>query len=275
MAKSTLYIVGVGLGTGHVTMEALSIIRNIKYIFVDGYTSIHENINDILSQARGIVKILNRADLEDRSGEDIIKVLEEGHDAALLVIGDPMIATSHAAIAYIVKRMGFNVKIVNSVSIVCATISQAGLSPYKLGPIATITYPRLNVLSLRAYEVLSDNIARGLHTLFLLDIRDDGSFMNNKEAVELLKKMEEEEGKGIINDDLLGIFLARIGWSSQEIVISSITKAPDLGNPPHAIIIPGELNPVERDYLIHVLGADPGLINKHINLIKGFIKERH
>lgn len=87
--------------------------------------------------------------MENKSGEVIMRKLENGRNAALLVIGDPMIATTHAAIAVIARRRGFNVKIINSVSIVCAVLSQLGLSPYKLGPVATITYPRMGVLSMR------------------------------------------------------------------------------------------------------------------------------
>ncbi|WP_069807990.1 diphthine synthase [Vulcanisaeta thermophila] len=268
MRKTTLYIVGVGLGVGHLTREALDIIRSVDHVFLETYTSMHEDINTVISQARGGVRILTRTDLEDRNAEEIIRVLREGRDAALLVIGDPMIATSHASVAYIVRRMGFEVKIVNSVSILCAALSQAGLSPYKLGPVATVTYPRINILSHRAYEVLRDNLSRGLHTLLLLDIKDDGSFMGINEAVELLMRMEGEEGLGIINDDLMGIFMARIGWRNQEVRVSSITKVPSIGDPPHVIIIPGELNPVEMDYLVQVLNADNELIQRHQRLVK-------
>lgn len=273
MTKSTLYIVGIGLGIGHLTTEALNVIRNVNYIFMETYTSIHEDIKNILNDAKGIIKTVNRADLEDRNGEVIINVLKKGYDAALIVIGDPMIATSHTAIAYLVRRMGFNVKIINSVSILCASMSQAGLSPYKVGPVATITYPRLGTLSFRAYEILMDNLTRGLHTLLLLDIRDDGSFMKANEAVELLMKMEKENNKGIVNDKLMGIFLARIGWKTQEIIVSSITKPPDLGEPPHAIIVPGELNPVEQEYLIYVLNADQNLVSNHVSLVKKLIRK--
>ncbi|WP_243678634.1 SAM-dependent methyltransferase [Vulcanisaeta distributa] len=147
----TLYIVGLGLSPGNITAEALEIIRSVDDVFLETYTSKGgpaEFINRLRSIRSDFTQV-SREDLENKSGEVIMRKLENGRNAALLVIGDPMIATTHAAIAVIARRRGFNVKIINSVSIVCAVLSQLGLSPYKLGPVATITYPRMGVLSMR------------------------------------------------------------------------------------------------------------------------------
>ncbi|WP_243665882.1 hypothetical protein [Vulcanisaeta sp. JCM 16159] len=158
-------------------------------------------------------------------------------------------------------------------SIVCALISQLGLSPYKLGPLATITYPRMGVLSMRAYEVLNENLSRGLHTILLLDIKDGGDFMNVQEAVELLKKMENIGKLGIVSNDLMVIYAARIGWDNQGIKISTVNDVPDMGDTPHTIVIPGLLNPVEQDYLVNILGANEELVRRHTAFISRFINK--
>ncbi|WP_054854766.1 SAM-dependent methyltransferase [Vulcanisaeta sp. JCM 16161] len=146
----TLYIVGLGLSPSNITAEALRVIRSVDAVFLETYTSKGPTeFMDYLKSVRGDLIQVSRNDLEDRNGEVIMRKLEGGRNVALLVIGDPMIATTHAAIAVIARRRGFNVRIINSVSIVCAVLSQLGLSPYKLGPVATITYPRMGILSMR------------------------------------------------------------------------------------------------------------------------------
>ncbi|ADN51400.1 diphthine synthase [Vulcanisaeta distributa] len=269
----TLYIVGLGLSPANITAEALEVIRSVDVVFLEMYTSKGPaEFMDQLRSIRGDLIQVSRRDLEDMNSEIIMRVLEGGRNAALLVIGDPMIATTHAVIAVIAKRRGFNVRVINSVSIVCAVLSQLGLSPYKLGPVATITYPRMGVLSMRAYEVLSDNLIRGLHTILLLDIKDDGSFMSASEAVELLKKMEDNGKLGIISKDLAVVYAARIGWGNQSIKVSTIEDVPNIGETPHTIVIPGLLNPVEQEYLVNVLGADEELIRRHMAFINKMVK---
>ncbi len=251
----------------------MEVIRSVDAVFLEMYTSKGPaEFMDQLRSIRGDLIQVSRKDLEDRNGEVIMRELEGGRNAALLVIGDPMIATTHTTIAVIAKRRGFNVRVINSVSIVCAVLSQLGLSPYKLGPVATITYPRMGVLSMRAYEVLSDNLIRGLHTILLLDIKDDGDFMSVSEAVELLKKMEDNGKLGIISRDLAVVYAARIGWGNQSIKVSTIEDAPNIGETPHTIVIPGLLNPVEQEYLVNVLGADEELIRRHMAFINKMVK---
>jgi diphthine synthase len=271
--KATLYLVGLGLSAGNITVEALDLIKKVDSIFLETYTSKAPGdlINRIM-EIRSDTRSVTRRDLEDREGEALINELSKGHDVALLVIGDPMIATTHAALAVTVKRRGFNVRVVNSVSIVCALLNQLGLSPYKLGLMATITYPRMGVLSMRAYDVLLDNLRRGLHTILLLDIRDDGGFMDVKDAANILIRMENNRGLGVINEKLLVIYAARIGWEDQEIVGSTIKAVPNLGDPPHTIVIPGILNPVEIDYLVHVIGINNDLVLNHMKFVEEFTR---
>lgn len=271
--KATLYLVGLGLSAGNITAEALDLIKKVDSIFLETYTSKAPGdlINRIM-EIRSDTRSVTRRDLEDREGEALINELSKGRDVALLVIGDPMIATTHAALAVTVKRRGFNVRVINSVSIICALLNQLGLSPYKLGPIATITYPRMGVLSMRAYDILLDNLRRGLHTILLLDIRDDGGFMNVRDAANILTRMENDRRLGVINEKLLIIYTARIGWEDQEIVGSTIKAVPNLGDPPHTIVIPGILNPVEIDYLVHVIGINNDLVLNHMKFVEEFTR---
>ncbi|WP_252900983.1 hypothetical protein [Vulcanisaeta sp. JCM 14467] len=97
--------------------------------------------------------------------------------------------------------------------------------------------------------------------------------MNAGEAVELLKKMESIGGQGVVNDDLMVIYTARIGWNNQRIRVSTINDVPDVGDTPHTIVIPGLLNPVEQDYIINILNADANLMHRHITFVNRLISK--
>ncbi|MFP3483373.1 MAG: diphthine synthase [Caldivirga sp.] len=269
----TLYIVGVGLGPGQITQEAINVLRSVGEVFIEEYTSMFEtSLGDHIAKVVGrMVVKLSRRDLEEESGRVIINAIRERGSAALAVIGDPMLATTHSALVTQATQLGIRVRVINGISIVCAAVSQAGLSPYKLGPVATVTYERGGVLSKRAYEVLAGNISRGLHTPLLLDIKDEGGFMSIREAVDVLIRLEDEVKQGIVSDDLAAVFESRIGWSDQAVVVASLTNPPDL-KPPSVILIPGLLNPVEEEYLRVVHGAGEELLRRHVNHVKALMR---
>jgi diphthine synthase len=116
----------------------------------------------------------------------------------------------------------------------------------KFGRMATISFHR----SQQPYDVLSQNLSHGLHTLFLLDIDVEGDrFMTVGDALRALKVLEEERGAGIIEDGMLVIGLARVSIVDQVVragtlkVISEL----DFGNPPHCLIVPGDLHFAESE----------------------------
>ncbi|ABW02806.1 diphthine synthase [Caldivirga maquilingensis] len=271
--NGVLYIVGIGLAPNQITQEAIEVLKNTGAVFIEEYTSMFEvKPSEYLTRIIGKpVTPVNRRELEEENGSILIKAVKEYGSAALVTIGDPMIATTHSALLITAVEAGFSVKVINGISIVCSAISQVGLSPYKLGPVATVTYERGGVLSRRAYEVLLSNISNGLHTLLLLDIKDGGGFMSIKEAAEVLTRIEDEVKLGLVNDDLAAVFGSRIGWVDQAIKVTSITKPPDL-KPPSIIVVPGLLNPVELDLLKLVHGADEGLLKRHIEHVKSFLR---
>ena len=271
--NGVLYIVGIGLSPSQITQEAIEVLKSVGAVFVEEYTSMFEvRPSEYLAGVIGKpVKVVDRRELEDRSGGALIRAAKDYGSAALVTIGDPMLATTHSALLVTAAEVGLRVKVINGVSIVCSALSQAGLSPYKLGPVATVTYERGGVLSRRAYDVLLSNLSNGLHTLLLLDIKDDGGFMSVKEAVEVLTRIEDDAKSGLISDDLASVFESRIGWADQVIKVTSITKPPDL-NPPSVIIVPGLLNPMELEFLKLIHGADEGLLRRHINHVKLFLK---
>nr|KJR74372.1 MAG: diphthine synthase [Thermoproteus sp. AZ2] len=238
-----LYLVGLGLAPPYLTRAAEAAIREADCVFAEVYTSYFD------FGALGInATLLDRRELEDRSGAAIEACLKEGKNAALLVPGDPMAATAHSALVALFRRRGYEVVVVPGVSIVCAAFSAACLSIYKLGGVATITYPRMGVLSARPYEVAEESLKRGLHALLLLDVREGGGFMAPSEAAEVMLELERREGRGVFAPERRVIAVYRLGWPGGGVARSTVGALAKADLPaPAAIIVPGGLNPVEKE----------------------------
>ncbi len=267
---SKLYIIGLGVYPDYISLRGIEILRRVSKIFIELYTSpipykILENIlRKYVENIYEKLEILSRKDIEDENCIKIIKELEKGNDVALLVPGDPMFATTHNIIRIIVKKRGFTSEVIHGVSILNAVISLLGLSPYRFGPVATVVYPRLNVLPERAYDITLENLRRNLHTLLLLDIRDDGGFMTASEAVKILEILEEKRREGVFIDDRVLIVLERVGFPDQKVHVLTLEKAREAsyGEPPHSIVVPAKLSPVEQDLLHTEFGADYEVLQK-------------
>lgn len=248
---AAFYLIGLGLSPAYLTRAAEEALRGADCIFADVYTSYFDR------SALGVEAVpLDRRRLEDEGGAAIEACLEQGKSAALLVPGDPLAATAHAALVAEFKRRGYEVVVVPGVSIVTAAFAAACLSIYKLGGIATVTYPRMGVYSARPYEVAEEATSRGMHALLLLDVKDDGGFMTPADAARVLLELESKEGRGIFAPDRRVVVAYRLGWPGGGATVSSLSAlaASDLPAPA-ALIVPGQLNPVEAQCLELIGGA--------------------
>jgi len=257
-----LYFVGLGLySCEDLSIRALRVLKKCSKIYVDLYTSIVPQFTlsefaNILEKSLGSEIVgVTRRELEN----DIFveKILEESSekDVAIVVPGDPFIATTHLWIRLEAEKRKIPTAVIHSTSILTAAISETGLHPYKFGKCVTIVYPDLekNFIPYSVYETLVDNIGRGLHTLMLLDLRlEEKIAMTIADAINVLELLEEKIGKGIISSETLGVALSRIGSPDSKIVagpLYSLRKI-NLGPPPHSLIIPGELHFTEEEALI-------------------------
>ncbi len=264
-----LYIIGIGIFPDYLTVRAIEVLRKVSHIFLECYTSALpiDELKKVLYEHVGekALEILTRKDIEEDNCIKILKRLDSGQDVALLVPGDPMIATTHSYIRVLVRKKGHEVVIIHGVSILNSVISFLGLSPYRFGPVATVTYPRMGVYSERPYDVTKDNLARNLHTILLLDIRDDGGFMTVLEAVEILRELEKRRREGVFVEDRVIIGVARLGYPDQRVCIMRLRdadKASGLGDPPHTVVVPARLAEYEAEVLMHDLGLDPELVKE-------------
>jgi diphthine synthase len=125
------------------------------------------------------------------------------------------------------------------------------LQVYKFGKTVTLAYWRDNYEPMTAYEVALENAARGLHTLFLLDIDEKLGPMRPSVAAGILLRMEKEGGKKLFLPGSKVVLLKGIGWEkpvAKYCAIAELGKH-DASEGPAVIIVPGKLHFLEEECL--------------------------
>jgi diphthine synthase len=247
-----LLFIGLGLYNEHdLTVKALQELKTCKHIFAEFYTSTLSgfNQNTLEQQIGHPIHILTREDTEKGT-----KILAAANIAktALLVGGDPMMATTHIDLRVRAINEGIATHIIHNASIITAAPGLLGLQNYKFGRTTTLAYPEKNYFPMSPYEVIYDNKNRGLHSLVLLDIQADKKrFMTANEAIILLEAMEKHHQKNIITPDTVACVVAQAGSPHPLAVADTIEhlKKRTYGPPLHTLILPGELHFMELEAL--------------------------
>ncbi len=255
-----LYIVGGGLSCDYLTKKAVEVLKSADKIYIDSYTSIAPGIDNSLAQNLGInsnrIIIANREMLENRS--HLIIYEAETQKVAVLVPGDPLIATTHISLVIEAKRRNIEVEIIPGVSGIYASIALSGLQFYRFGKPVTLVYPDEPFIPYTTLTTVKENKERNLHTLILLDLRlDEGKAMTVPEAVQLLLDIEEKmsrEGvidKPVMRDSII-VGIARAGLPDFKCIAGAYSKVKNetYPPPPHSLIITApRLHPTEREAL--------------------------
>ncbi|ABL78091.1 diphthine synthase [Thermofilum pendens] len=257
-----LVVAGLGLcGTRDISVGLLREAEDADEIFLETYTSVSPGlrVEDLVSVLGRGVKLVTRKDLEDESARTVLEVAARGK-ALLLTIGNPLIATTHSSIVVEAAKRGIKVRVLPAPSIIDGIIASTGLHVYKFGRVVSLVFPEdpsLKNYPYTPYSVLKDNVSRGLHTIFLLDIRaDEGRYMLFREASELLLRLEERFQENVVDENTLVIGVARATAEDEKVFAGRISEAinADLGNAPHTLIVPGELHDSEIDFLHYKTG---------------------
>ena len=244
----TLYLIGTGLNDEKdITVKGLETIRNCDAVYLENYTSLMNcSVSDLENFYGKKITVVGRKFVEQ---SDELANLARNKNIALLVIGDPFGATTHIDIMLRCKRQGVDFKIINNASILTA-IGVTGLQIYKFGKTTSIPYPDKNFRPETSYEVIRQNKILGLHTLLMLDLKPDKNrFMTVAEAINILLELESRKKQNVFDKNTFCVGCARIG--SNDFIIKSGSAdellKKDFGNPPHSLIVPGELHFVEEE----------------------------
>ena len=260
-------IVFVGLGLHDevgISLHGLEEVKTADTAFIELYTSFMPNFSikrfEKISGKK--LNVVSRRELEEESGETILKAAENGK-TVLLVPGDPLIATTHVALRIEAEKHGIKTRIVHGASILSAVMGLSGLHNYKFGKSVTIPFPD-EILSETPYDVIAQNKKLGLHTLCLLDIKaEEKRYLSIHESLGLLLKIEEKRKKRVVSMDSLVVGIARAGSDSPTVKADSVRKLLDydFGEPPYCIVFPGKLHFMEAEALIILAGGSETLRN--------------
>ncbi len=252
-----LVFIGLGLHDEKgVTIRGLEEARSADVVFAELYTSglagaSLEAVERLIGQP---IRKISRTEVED--GTLILKTAATQR-VAFLVVGDPMAATTHVDLRLRAAKAGIPTRIVHGVSILTAAAGALGLQAYKFGRTTTVPWPRPGFAPTSPLEAILENGRSGLHTLVLLDVGEDGTFLPPRDAIASLLRMAADLRVDAFGPKTLGCVLGRVG-SPDAVALAGPLESllrRDPGPPPHSIVIPGALHFLEKEALAVFAGS--------------------
>jgi len=240
-----LYLIGTGLADEQdLTLKGLDAAKRADKVFLEVYTSkLSVDLGSLAKLIGKEVIPLDRSAVEEGT---LVKQAKE-ETIALLVIGDPLSATTHWDLMSDCKKDNVEVEVIHNASIFSA-IAATGLQLYKFGKTASIPHPTPNFKPETASDLLKLNKSIDAHTLCLLDTQP---FMTVRQAIDVLLDIERERNEGLFTEDTLCVGCARIGAKDQVLVAGKAKdiQAKDFGRPVHCLVVPARLHFVEEEAL--------------------------
>lgn len=165
----------IGMGPGGIsgmTRAAINAAKNADHRRYEAYTALW-NAADLLEleDEIGHIQKVMRPEVEDP--EELLELAKE-ESVALLVVGDPLQATTHVDLQLQALEAGIECSVIHGISITGLVTGAIGLSNYRFGRQTTLTYPYGGWIATSPLEVIALNRIQGLHTLVLLDLDPTG-----------------------------------------------------------------------------------------------------
>ncbi len=192
-----LLLVGMGMGslTG-MTLEAQAAAKAADHRRYEAYTALWPDEELArLEKSVGPIQRVMRPEVEEP--EELLSLAKQSL-VALLVVGDPLQATTHVDLQLRATDAGIDCAVIHGISITTVVTGAIGLSNYKFGRQTTLTYPYGDWIATSPLEILAFNQKQDLHTLALLDLDPTGLGtgdqrpMRPKDAVESMRLMWEK-----------------------------------------------------------------------------------
>jgi diphthine synthase len=234
-----LWFVGGGLGDEKdLSRRAIEVLRGAGTIFAEGYTSrwAAGGLDRLARELGREIHRLDRAALE--SEMPLRKALEEHPPVALLVVGDPFVATTHVALRIAVERWGHRWRYLPGASVLTAVPSLLGLMHYRFGRTVSLPFPAPGFTPRSPLEGIVRNRAAGLHTLVLLDLRpEEDRWMSANEGLEQLRLLDARTPPEIPPTAEFGV-VARAGGEDPRAYFGHREELAhlDFGPPLHALV---------------------------------------
>lgn len=268
-----LFLIGLGLGDERdITLRGLECVKQCSKVFLEHYTSILGVDKDKLEALYGREVTIADRDFVECQAESIYATAAQ-EDVALLVVGDPLCATTHTDIMIRAREVGAEVKVVHNTSIMGA-VASCGLQLYSFGQTVSVPFFDENWRPDSFYPKIKYNRDGDMHTLCLLDIKVKEPdfqammqgrtrylpprFMTVNQCVEQLLEVEAKNQQGVCGPEQMAIGVARLGQPTQQIVAGTLEqlRTVDMGGPLHSLVLCGPLHELEEEFLAPLMVND-------------------
>ena len=251
---SGLWLIGIGPGDlDHITERAKRVAKGCSKRYLEGYTAILPPIEE--KRLEAVVGPWERL-MRDRV-ESPENMLDEARvsSVALLVVGDPMQATTHIDLEERCAEEGIGFHVIPGLTATALAVSLSGLQSYRFGRQVTIPFSDGEYLPTSPFEMICKNKEAGMHTLALLDLDPTGMGleqprpMTPREAVDHLVRMNErsEEFNQLV-EDWQGLLLSDLGTEEERVVSGKMRSLSQIeGGHIHALIIAAEFSGMEEE----------------------------
>jgi len=237
----TLNFIGIGLNDEKdISIKGLELVKKSDFVYLENYTAKLNCKISYLEQLYGKKPILADRKLVEIDAEKTILQQAKTKEVAFLIVGDVFSATTHMDLYLRAKKLGIKTRIVHNASVLTA-IGVTGLQLYNFGK--TVSIPSLNENIETPYDALNLNQKNNLHTLYLLDVKENSNdSLSVNDAIRYLLKVELKRGEKVFTDNTLCIGCAKLGSLDQ---IIKVRKAKDLlkenfKNGMHCLIVPAK-----------------------------------
>lgn len=260
-----LVFIGLGLHDEYgLSLRGQAEAKSCNLLFAEFYTNPMPRLD--MSYLNGLVgkqvKVLSRSQVEENAEELILAKAATGK-VGFLVPGDPMIATTHVDLRLRAHKAGIRTRIIHAASIMSAAAGATGLQSYKFGRTVTIPISWQGELPGSVYTGIKNNLASGLHSLVLLEVDvENNRHITIPQALKQLLDASKRMSDNIINPERLAVGLARLEAPDMKLNAGTISEllGTDFGQPPYALIFPGQLHFVEAEALQVFCGAKRELV---------------
>ena len=269
----------IGMGPGGVngmTRSAIEAAKNANYRRYEAYTALwsQESLEGLENEIGEIQKVM-RPEVEEPV--ELLELAKQS-SVALLIVGDPLQATTHVDLQLQALEAGVNCSVIHGISITGLVTGAIGLSNYRFGRQTTLTYPYGGWVATSPLEVIAMNRYQGLHTLVLLDLDPTGEGvggqvpMQPQDAVnammvmseklsETIQEMQQETPLEQIRVDackqicldtanLMVVLCSDMGTKEQAITYAKLSELSNVKSGRlHSLVIPANLSDVENSAL--------------------------
>ena len=247
LPETGLLLVGMGMGRLEgMTTEAIQAATQADHRRYEAYTALWPE--DELARLEATVGPVQRVMRPEVEEPEELFALAKDSLVALLVVGDPLQATTHVDLQLRAREVGIECRVFHGISITSVVTGAVGLSNYKFGRQTTLTYPYGDWIATSPMEVLAANWEQNLHTLALLDLDPTGLGtgdqrpMRPEDAVQSMRLMWEKLQETVdepLSEDYVRLAFRQMAtklYLQQSFDDIPVVLCADMGTPEQAIV---------------------------------------